>query len=88
MLGANPRKAGTASTSSDGMPSTAAAASQSDGLMVKAMDEIFRHVEENDRPDSFKVAIIVYCNHSSSRLPPKTFATDVRKNAAPHHVLI
>lgn len=62
MLGPNPKRAGM-STASSAMPSpsselppkTAATAQQSDGLMVKAIDEIFRHVEMNDEPDSFKV---------------------------------
>lgn len=68
MLGSNPRRAGIStasilvppSSSSEMPPKTAAAATaaiaqQSDGLMVKAIDEIFRHVETNDEPDSFKV---------------------------------
>lgn len=60
MLGPNPRKAGTASTTSnEHVPTTATAANQSDGLMVKAIDEIFRHVEGSDSPESFKVAINV-----------------------------
>lgn len=64
MLGPNPhRKAGTASTSNEHVPTTATAANQSDGLMVKAIDEIFRHVEGSDNPESFKVSINVRTSH-------------------------
>lgn len=62
MLGPNPRRAGMAtasstmpSPSSEVPPRTAANTLQTDGLMVKAIDEIFRHVEMNDEPNSFKV---------------------------------
>lgn len=68
MLGPNPRRAGmsTASStipspSSELPPKTAMTAQQSDGLMVKAIDEIFRHVEMNDEPSSFKVNDRVMC---------------------------
>lgn len=54
MLGPNPRKAGTSSSSDNNLPKTASSV-QGDGLMVKAIDEIFRHVEEADNPESFKV---------------------------------
>lgn len=52
MLGPNPRKAGTPSSE---LPPKTAFTSQGDGLMVKAIDEIFRHVEEADKPELFKV---------------------------------
>lgn len=78
MLGPNPRRAGM-STASSIVPSpttemplkTAATAQQSDGLMVKAIDEIFRHVEINDAPDSFKVndRVITNNDHNLSLLP-------------------
>lgn len=60
MLGPNPRKvAGTPTSSSAEFPPKTAisiqAQSTEGGLMVKAMDEIFRHVEQADNPDSFKV---------------------------------
>lgn len=59
MLGPNPRKVATTPTSSSGEfpPKTAISTAQATdgGLMVKAMDEIFRHVEEAENPDSFKV---------------------------------
>lgn len=64
MLGPNPRKVvGTpTSTTADFPPKTAISVGQTQstdgGLMVKAMDEIFRHVEEAENPDSFKV---IYC---------------------------
>lgn len=62
MLGPNPRKVATTPTSisisnTNGIPKSALPTAQSTdgGLMVKAMDEIFRHVEEADSPDTFKV---------------------------------
>lgn len=60
MLGPNPRKvAGTpTSSSAEILPKTAISIqtqSTDGGLMVKAMDEIFRHVEQADNPESFKV---------------------------------
>lgn len=61
MLGPNPRKvAGTPQSSSMEFPPKTAISIQQQqstegGLMVKAMDEIFRHVEQADNPDSFKV---------------------------------
>lgn len=60
MLGPNPRKvAGTPQSSSTEFPPKTAisfqAQSTEGGLMVKAMDEIFRYVEQAENPDSFKV---------------------------------
>lgn len=60
MLGPNPRKvAGTPTSSTADFPPKTAILIQTQategGLMVKAMDEIFRHVEQADSPDSFKV---------------------------------
>lgn len=60
MLGPNPRKvAGTPQSSSMEFPPKTAISIQSQsaegGLMVKAMDEIFRYVEQAENPDSFKV---------------------------------
>lgn len=62
MLGANPRKVAGTPTSltsaAEFTPKTAIsiqAQSTDGGLMVKAMDEIFRHVEQADHPESFKV---------------------------------
>lgn len=60
MLGPNPRKVAStpASSSADIPPKTAVsiqAQSTDGGLMVKAMDEIFRHVEQAENPESFKV---------------------------------
>lgn len=65
MLGPNPRKvAGTPTSSSGDIPPKTAMLIQTQstegGLMVKAMDEIFRHVEQADNPESFKVIMIVY----------------------------
>lgn len=62
MLGPNPnprKVAGTPQSSSTEIPPKTAlsiqAQSSEGGLMVKAMDEIFRYVEQSDNPDSFKV---------------------------------
>lgn len=60
MLGPNPRKVANTPAqpnTSHGIPKTSmASAHVSDGgLMVKAMDEIFRYVEESDNSDLFKV---------------------------------
>lgn len=60
MLGPNPRKVASTPTSSTAEfpPKTAITIqtqSTEGGLMVKAMDEIFRHVEQSDNPDAFKV---------------------------------
>lgn len=52
MLGPNPRKAGT--PSNDYPPKTSS--TQGNGLMVKAIDEIFRHVEESEKPEAFRVS--------------------------------
>ncbi|XP_037027783.1 kinesin-like protein KIF19 isoform X2 [Bradysia coprophila] len=53
MLGPNPKKAAT--PSSELPPKTTS--KQGDGLMVKAIDEIFRYVDESDNPTEFKVSI-------------------------------
>lgn len=57
MLGPNPKKAATPSTATPGElpPKTSSAVSQGDGLMVKAIDDIFQHVEKAEKPESFKV---------------------------------
>lgn len=46
MLGPNPRRAGVGT----------ATPIQGNGLMVKAIDEIFRHVEESEKPEAFRVS--------------------------------
>lgn len=66
MLGPNPRKVvGTPQSSSMEFPPKTAISIQAQategGLMVKAMDEIFRYVEQAENPDSFKV--IPICTH-------------------------
>lgn len=55
MLGPNPKKASTPS-SSEYPPKTSSL--QGDGLMVKAVDEIFRHVDDSEKPDQYKVSEI------------------------------
>lgn len=67
MLGPNPRKvAGTPTSSSGEFPPKTAVSIQTQstdgGLMVKAMDEIFRHVEQADNPESFKVINAFHLN--------------------------
>lgn len=52
MLGPNPKKAAT--PSSEQPPKTTS--KQGDGLMVKAIDEIFRYVDESENPADFKVS--------------------------------
>lgn len=54
MLGPNPKKAAT--PSSELPPNTSS--TQGDGLMVKAIDEIFRHVDESENPEAYKVSFI------------------------------
>lgn len=54
MLGPNPKKAATPSNADQ--PPKTAASSSGDGLMVKAIDEIFRHVDESENPDAYKAS--------------------------------
>lgn len=54
MLGPNPRKANTPSTNEN--PAKTSTSTQGNGLMVKAIDEIFRHVEESEKPEAFRVS--------------------------------
>lgn len=55
MLGPNPRKAATPSTAHP--PSTSSGSdSTGDGLMVKAIDDIFRFVESSENPQEFRVS--------------------------------
>lgn len=57
MLGPNPKKAGTPTQSSDlssSMPPKTTT-TQGDGLMVKAIDEIYRHVENSENSNLYKV---------------------------------
>lgn len=55
MLGPNPRKANTPS-SIENPAKTSSSSTQGNGLMVKAIDEIFRHVEESEKPETFQVS--------------------------------
>lgn len=56
MLGPNPRKA---ATPVDGPPKTSGTAGPGSGLMVKAIDEIFRHVEAAENPAAYRVRCII-----------------------------
>ncbi|XP_055384930.1 kinesin-like protein KIF19 [Condylostylus longicornis] len=51
MLGPNPKKVGTPSTSNGNIEP------DGDGLMVRAIDEIFQHVEQGENSNSYKVSI-------------------------------
>ncbi|XP_037913609.1 kinesin-like protein KIF19 isoform X2 [Hermetia illucens] len=54
MLGPNPKKAGTPSSE---LPPKTAQSNHGDGMMVKALDEIFQHVENAEDSSKFKVTI-------------------------------
>lgn len=57
MLGPNPRKAATPSTAT---PSSSGSDSNKtgDGLMVKAINDIFKFVETSENPDEFRVSFM------------------------------
>lgn len=57
MLGPNPRKAITPSTAyAPPMSSGSDSSSTGDGLMVKAIDDIFNYVETAENPQEFRVS--------------------------------
>lgn len=56
MLGPNPRKAVTPSTAYAPMSSGSDSSSTGDGLMVKAIDDIFNYVETAENPQEFRVS--------------------------------
>jgi hypothetical protein len=57
MLGPNPKKAATPSTATTVPTSSSSDSSGSgDGLMVKAIDDIFRFVEASENPQEFRVS--------------------------------
>lgn len=60
MLGPNPRKAMTPST---GLPSSSGSDSNNtgDGLMVKAIADIFKFVEASEDPREFRVSFVEDC---------------------------
>ena len=68
MLGPNPKKAATPSTatSNSSMSSNDISLSNGDGLMVKAIDDIFRHVESSENPQEFRVSSLTVKNHLSN----------------------
>lgn len=68
MLGPNPKKAATPSTATS-ISSTSSndlSLSNGDGLMVKAIDDIFRHVESSENPQEFRVSSLTMKNHLSN----------------------
>lgn len=57
MLGPNPRKAATPSTANSNPTSSGSDSSNTgDGLMVKAIVDIFNHVEASENPQEFRVS--------------------------------
>lgn len=58
MLGPNPKKAGTPSTATSNSSSSSndSNISHGDGLMVKAIDDIFKFVESSENPQEFRVS--------------------------------
>lgn len=68
MLGPNPKKAATPSTatSTSSTSSNDLSLSNGDGLMVKAIDDIFRHVESSENPQEFRVSSLNVKNHLSN----------------------
>lgn len=58
MLGPNPKKAATPSTANSFTSSSGSdSSSTGDGLMVKAIDDIFRYVESSENPQEFRVSL-------------------------------
>ena len=58
MLGPNPRKAATPSTSNSNPSSSGSdSGNTGDGLMVKAIDDIFNYVETSENPQEFRVSL-------------------------------
>lgn len=55
MLGPNPKKASTPSNDNGILPPPKTSSGHGDGLMVKALDEIFRKVDEAGNPSKYKV---------------------------------
>lgn len=61
MLGPNPKKAATPSTATSNSSSSSndPNISNGDGLMVKAIDDIFKFVENSENPQEFRVSLII-----------------------------
>lgn len=56
MLGPNPKKASTPLSEQDGIMPPKTSSAHGDGLMVKALDEIFRKVDETGNFGQYKVS--------------------------------
>lgn len=59
MLGPNPKKAATPSTATSSSSASSTSGndvSHGDGLMVKAIDDIFKFVENSENPQEFRVS--------------------------------
>ena len=62
MLGPNPKKAATPSTATSSSSSSSTSGndvSHGDGLMVKAIDDIFKFVENSENPQEFRVSSLL-----------------------------
>jgi hypothetical protein len=62
MLGPNPKKAATPSTATSSSSASSTGGndvSYGDGLMVKAIDDIFKFVENSENPQEFRVSTFV-----------------------------
>lgn len=59
MLGPNPRRAAAAAAAAAATTATSPDGS-GNGLMVKAIDEIFRHVETAENPSAYRVSVWVF----------------------------
>lgn len=74
MLGPNPKKAATPSTASSSSSAGGESynVTQSDGLMVKAIDDIFKFVETSENPKEFRVSInyIYFSSNTTLNVKP------------------
>jgi hypothetical protein len=61
MLGPNPKKAATPSTNASNFSSSSDQnVAHGDGLMVKAINDIFKFVESSENPQEFRVRIVLF----------------------------
>lgn len=85
MLGPNPKKAATPSTATSSSSASSTSGndvSHGDGLMVKAIDDIFKFVENSENPQEFRVSnlLLYLCvykacclNRKQERIEKKSF---------------
>jgi len=60
MLGGHPTKSKASTPSSATSSGSDSVNSQGDGLMVKAIDDVFKYVEESEDPKEFQVSVRFY----------------------------